>query len=116
MKIFLLVLTLLQPAPIGSSNQKFSWDQSAVDLAEAQAFTYTYYPDGSETGIVFPVVTCTGTVSPFTCSTPIPAFTPGVHNITITAKNLAGESDKSAPFVFAFVVTPGKPTNIRIGG
>jgi len=112
----LLILALLQPAPVGSSNQKFAWDQVALDLAEAQAYTYKYYPDGSTTGITFPVVTCTGAVSPFACSTPIPAFTPGVHNITITAGNAAGESDKSLPFVFAFVVTPGKPTNIRIGG
>ncbi len=107
---------LLQPAPIGSSNQKFAWDQVAVDLAEAQSFTYKYYPDNSATGLTFATVTCTGTVSPFVCTTPIPAFTPGTHTITITASNLAGESDKSNPFAFAFVVTPGKPTNIRIGG
>jgi hypothetical protein len=107
---------LLQPQPPASANQKFAWDQVALDLAEAQGYTYKYYPDGSTTGVVFQNVTCTGAASPFVCTTPIPAFTPGNHTITITAGNVAGESDKSDPFAFAFVVTPGKPTRIRIGG
>lgn len=112
----LLALLLLQPSPVGSSNQKFAWDQVATDLATAQSYTYKYYADGATLGAVFTNVTCTGTVSPFTCSVPIPAFMPGQHTIVISANNEAGESDKSAPFAFAFVVTPGKPTNIRIGG
>ena len=112
----LLMAMLLQPQPPASSNQKFAWDQVAVDLAEAQSFTYKYYADNSGTGVVFPVVTCTGAASPFVCTAPIPAFTPGQHTITITANNVAGESDKSDPFAFAFVVTPGKPVRIRIGG
>jgi len=98
-----------QQPPQGSSNQRFAWDQEAPTLADAQG-----YPDGSSTGIAFTGVTCTGTSSPFVCSAPIPAFTPGNHNITITASNVAGETAKSDPFAFSFVVTPAVPTGIRI--
>lgn len=103
-----------QQPPIGTATQRFAWDQEAPTLADAQAYTYKYYPDSSTTGIAFTGVTCSGTASPFTCSAPIPAFTPGNHTITITASNVAGESAKSNPFAFNFVVTPGVPNNIRI--
>lgn len=103
-----------QQPPIGTATQRFAWDQEAPTLADAQAYTYKYYPDSSTTGTAFTGVTCSGTASPFTCSAPIPAFTPGNHTITITASNVAGESAKSNPFAFNFVVTPGVPNNIRI--
>jgi len=97
-----------------SVNQKFAWDQAALTLADAQGYTYKYYADGSTTGINFAGIACTGSASPFVCSVSIPAFTPGNHTITITASNIAGESPKSIPFAFAFVVTPAVPTGIRI--
>lgn len=113
--LLLLVFTNLGEAQTpGSSNQKFTWDQSAPTLADAQAYTYKYYPDGAGTGIPFTGVACTGSASPFVCSVSIPAFTPGNHSITLTASNIAGESPKSAPFAFVFVVTPSVPGNIRI--
>jgi len=121
MKKMILILFLLtsvtayaQQPPIGTATQRFAWDQDAPTLADAQGYTYKYYPDSATTGIAFTGVTCTGTSSPFVCSAPIPAFTPGNHSITVTANNVAGESAKSNPFAFNFVVTPGVPNNIRI--
>lgn len=115
-RICLVLLLLAAPAAAqqGSSNQKFSWDQSAPTLVDAQAYTYKYYPDSAPVGIVFTGVICAGTASPFVCSVNIPAFTPGNHSIQLTASNLAGESTKSSPFAFVFVVTPSVPANIRI--
>ncbi len=110
----LISSTLYAQAPPALSTSKFAWDQSAPTLADAQAYTYKYYPDGAATGIEFTGVTCSGSSSPFQCEVNIPAFTPGNHSITMTASNLAGESAKSAPFSFVFVVTPAIPSGIRI--
>lgn len=112
--IVLIVLTASAFAQTGVPGQKFAWDQPAATLAEAQGYTYKYYPDSATTGVTFTAVTCTGTATPFTCEVLIPAFTPGNHSITLTASNVAGESAKSAPFAFTFVVVPGVPGNIRI--
>ena len=108
----LLITSLLYAQAIPTS--KFAWDQSAPDLTTVQAYTYKHYDDNSATGVAFVGVTCTGTASPFTCVVNIPAYTPGNHSITLSASNVAGESVKSAPFAFVFVVTPGSPANIRI--
>lgn len=94
---------------------KLVWDQSAPTLVDANSYTYKYYPDGATTGITLTGVTCTGTASPFVCQVSWPAFTPSNHTLQLTATNIAGESIKSDPFAFVFVVTPAKPVNIRIG-
>ncbi len=115
--IFALLVLLTVPAfaqTTGVAGQKFAWDQAAPDLASAQAYTYKHYDDGATTGVAFTAVTCTGTQSPFQCEVLIPAYAPGSHSITMTAGNVAGESVKSAPFVFTFVVTPGAPAGIHI--
>lgn len=99
----------------GTIASKFAWDQPAPVLADAQGYTYKYYPDGAATGIAFAGgVTCSGTATPFVCEVNIPAFTPGSHSISMTATNVAGESAKSTSFAFNFVVTPAIPTNFRI--
>lgn len=100
-------------APVTGAN-KIGWDQAAPTLADAQGYTYKYYADAATTGITLAGVTCAGTTSPYQCEVPFPAFTPGNHTLTLTAGNLAGESVKSAPLSFAFVVTPGAPVNLRI--
>ena len=92
---------------------KFVFDQIAPDLATANGYTYRYYADAATVGATLTAV-CTGTASPFTCSAPIPAFTPGSHAVTITAANIGGESAKSAPLSFTFVVVPAPPTGLRI--
>jgi hypothetical protein len=92
---------------------RFAFDQTAPDLATANSYTYRYYADGATTGVAL-TVTCTGTASPFLCTAPVPAFTPGQHSVTLTAANIAGESPKSAPFAFTMMILPAVPANIRI--
>ena len=96
-----------------AANKSLAWDQTGATATEAQAYTFTYYPDGALVGVVLTGVTCAGT--PVACSVPFPAFTPGAHTLTLTATNIAGESVKSNPFAFVFVVVPSAPVNIRIG-
>lgn len=98
---------------------KLIWDQPAPDLATAQGYTYAHYDDGAAASTDFTGVTCAAKVPAvaqlFDCSAPFPPFTPGQHTVTITAKNVTGESPKSAVLTFTFVVVPGTPTNLRIG-
>ena len=109
---FLLVANLANSQAIATS--KLIWDQpGTISIPEATAFTYKYYPDNAVAGIVLTNVTCSGT-STITCQANFPAFTPGAHTLTISSSNAAGESAKSSPFAFVFVVTPGTPFNIRI--
>lgn len=97
---------------------KIAWDQQATTLAEAQAYTYKYYPDGATTGVTLTGVVCTSVAAPtgslIQCEVAFPAFTPGSHTLTLTASNQAGESAKSAPLSFAFVLIPQSPNNLRI--
>lgn len=116
-RILLLLVLFAVPVSVfgqAAPGKKLAWDQAASSLAEAQAYTYKYYPDGATTGIALSGVTCAGTASPFVCDVAYPAFTPGSHTLTITASNAAGESVPSASFAFSFVVIPSSPTNIRI--
>jgi hypothetical protein len=107
-------LCLSAQPPSGTASSKIGWDQTGVaSAADAQALTYRYYPDGAAVGIVLTGVTCSGTTT-VTCQAPFPAFTPGTHTLTLTAGNIAGESAKSAPFAFQFVVIPAAPGNLRI--
>jgi len=92
---------------------KLGWDQGAPTLAEAQGYTYLVYADGATTPLTL-TATCVGTATPFQCEAPFPAFTPGNHTLTMSAKNAAGESAKTAPFPFTFVVIPATPTGLRI--
>ena len=98
------------------NTSRLAWDQDAPTLEDAQSYTYKYYPDSSTTGIILKEVTCTGTATPFQCSVPFPAFTPGKHTIQLSASNIAGEGTKSSVFSFTFVVVPSAPANIRIIG
>lgn len=84
-------------------------------MAEAQGYTYKYYPDGSTSGITLSNIVCGNGASAtsFQCTAPFPAFTPGKHTLTISATNVAGESTKSSPFDFSFVVVPAAPANLR---
>lgn len=113
----LLALGLASPAAaqVATPANTVGWDQDAADLATAQAFSYRQYPDGAGTGVVLTGVTCTGTTSPFACKVAFPAFTPGAHALALTATNEAGESLKSTPFAFRFVVIPTPPRNLRSG-
>ena len=119
MKTLVLTLTFLfistaAFAQVATPNRQLAWDQTNVaNAAEAQSFTYKYYPDGAAVGIALTGVTCTGTTT-VTCTVPFPAFTPGQHTLTLTASNVAGESAKSAVFSFSFEVVPTAPSNLRL--
>lgn len=116
-----LILVGAFVAPAGAqapatASSRLAWDQAAPTLAEANAYTYRYYPDGATAGIAFAAgsVTCSGTASPFVCIVNFPAFTPGNHTLTLTAANVAGESAPSVVLTFQMVVTPAVPANPRI--
>ena len=117
----LLVAFIIATIPVLAAGQaiptsKIGWDQEAPTLADAQGYTYKYYPDNAPSGVTLSGVVCSGAASPFTCTAPFPAFTPGNHSITMTAANLAGESAKTSPLDFTFIVTPSTPARIRIIG
>ena len=96
-----------------TSASKLTWDQDAPDLALASSYIYKYSGDALAP-VVLTGVTCTGVGSPFVCSAPFPAFSPGLlHSITLTAGNVAGDSLPSTPLVFTFVVVPSPPRNLR---
>ena len=102
-----------------TNGNKIAWDQAAPTLAIAQSYVYKYYPDAAAAGVTLAPVTCVGQASPagattFQCEAPFPAFVPGAHTLTLTASNEAGESVKSAPLSFTFVVIPSAPAALRI--
>jgi hypothetical protein len=118
--LLLLLLPALSHAQIADAGAKLGWDMPASTLGTANSYTYRYYPDGATTGISLTGVVCTGTTSPFPCTVPFPAFSPGTHTLTVTAGTVAGtppvivEGPKSAVLSFTFVVVPGTPLNPRI--
>ena len=103
-----------QQPPIATANSRFELDQPAATASEAASYLYKFYLDGSQSSATLVPVSCSGAGSPFVCTAGVPPLSPGNHRIEITASNSAGESDKSVPFDFSFVETPGKPANIRI--
>jgi len=97
-------------ATIGS---RAEWTQESTNLATAQGYTYKYYINASTVGIAFTIVTCAGTVSPFTCSSLLPALTPGSYTLSLTASSGSVESTKSNVVSFSYaVVLP--PQGLRI--
>ena len=101
-----------------TGNNQIGWTQTGPDLATVQGYTYKHYDDASATGTAFLSVTCAAQTPPvagtFDCSAAFPAFAPGTHTMAISASNLAGESAKSSPLSFVFVVTPAVPTALGI--
>lgn len=100
-----------------TSASKITWDQPANSLAEAQGFFYRAYPDGATVASAAKVLTatCSGTVSPYLCTAPYPAFTPGAHTVVLTSMNGVGDESlpSTPPFAFTFTVRPGAPLNVR---
>lgn len=89
---------------------KLAWEEVATNLAEAQSFSYKYYVDGSTAGSPLPTVTCTGTASPFTCTSAVPTLSPGRHTVNLTASSADGESSASNSVTFTL---PQTPQNLR---
>jgi hypothetical protein len=100
--------------PTARPGSKITFDQGQATLAQAQSYVYKYYSDGNTIGVPLTDIICVDGV-PVTCEAPFPAFTPGVtHTIALTATNEAGESAKSVPLSFQFIVVPVAPSNLGI--
>lgn len=65
-----------------------AWDQPAQDLASAQAMHVSQVFDGGASTAV--TQTCAGSVSPFTCSVPVPLSeqSVGTHTLVISGQNV----------------------------
>lgn len=118
---FLIVIPLLVPLDASaqgvSIKANLGWTEAGPDLPTVSGYTYRYYVDGSQSGSVLPFAIAWKSgaqVGDFDASTPIPSFTPGVHQLTLTAENLAGVSLPSNPLVFTFLVAPGQPKGLKL--
>lgn len=99
------------------SLSRMSWEQGAPTIQDAQSYLYMYYADGNATGLFISGVSCVqaNVEMTFTCSAPFPAFSPGTHTITLTARTEGMESDKSNVLTFRFIIVPVAPRLLRIG-
>jgi hypothetical protein len=112
MMIGLVLLLAQQVTPLNSvpPNPTAEWTQAATTLPEAQSYVYRYYLDGAVNGAVFGGVSCSGTVSPWTCRAPLPVTLGGEHTLTVTAELPTGErGGMSAPTTFTIELL-GAPT------
>lgn len=108
------------PPPVATGTMRLGWDQAAATLADAQGYRYLAYANGATTGIVV-TATCTGTASPFACSTPLPAPVTviGDHSVVLAAQlslgpNLWSDDARSLPFAFRVVAVPSAPDQLRL--
>lgn len=106
-----------QDPPLVSTQHRLAWSQDAATLQSAQAHQYFAIVDGTRrTDPMLPIL-CTGTASPFTCSTPFPALTPGEHGISLVAAELLNgvlvQSTPSEPLRVNMVVISA-PRNLRV--
>ncbi len=122
-KILILILLLI----VFITNTKaqaanLAWDQAcdassgcigmtaAQALVAVQGYIYNAYLGTATVPTQLSPVTCTGTASPFICSTP--TYAPFIGNtISLTAKNAIGESGKSVPLP---LLLPAIPVNVRL--
>jgi hypothetical protein len=98
----LLLLSLVQPAPVAGPNHKFEWDQYAYNLDVVETFKFSYYLDDSLTGTPLPGVKCIGISPNFVCSAPVPVMGNGTHTIKLDATNVIGTSGQSLEFRFRY--------------
>ena len=123
-RISVLIALVLSTALLAQTptlpGDRLGFDQSAATLAEAQSYTYRIYLDAATVGVTI-VATCTGAVSPFSCTAPLPALTTGTHTSQLTASLVLPppdgrivESTKSAVFTFRLFAAPASPSGQRI--
>jgi len=108
--ILLLLPRLVSAQTVATPTNHLGWDEVGQTAAIANASTYNAYIDAATTPVALTGVACIGTTTA-TCTANWPAMTPGTHTLTITQVN-GGESGKSAPLSFSFVVVV-VPTNVR---
>lgn len=100
--MILLLLLLMQPAPVAGPNHRLVWDQYAYNLDTVKKLSFTYFLDDSIAGTSLEGVVCTGNAPNFTCSAPIPNMSNGVHTIKLSATNTIGNSGQSTEFRFRY--------------
>lgn len=129
MKTLLTLVVLLVPsfamAQTYTTSSQFKWDAptNAMDAADAAAFTYRAYINGSPTGVILNFVACLPAVAPdvvFSCSAPmaaslLPAVNKRKTSVYVTAEDtttpVSGESGPSN--VFIVNRKPNNPTTLR---
>lgn len=94
---------------------KLAFDEVGQSAATAGGATYTAFIDGSTTGVPLTGLNCTATTTPVgaTCTTNLPALTPGAHTLTVTQTIAGATSPASTPVSFSMVVVV-TPTGVRI--
>lgn len=104
------------PTPIAGV-EKLAWSMPATPYLPT-SLTYAVYVDGTRSPLV---ATCVAPVAPataFDCIAPLPAMTPGTHDLQITAIVTDGpttvESVKSVILSVRIVVAPPTPINPNI--
>jgi hypothetical protein len=108
--IFVIVLSFSAIA-LGQTTPKFAWNQASEDLTLSTAQSYTYFiTEGTVNTTI--VATCSGTVSPFQCTAPVPSalLDNKTHTVTLSVKNAIG-SATSSPLSFG---PPASPGNVRV--
>lgn len=111
--LFLLLAAQLVSPPYPT----VEWNQNATLLTEVQGYIYRYYLDGATNGPALSSVTCSGTVSPWTCKAPLPVTLPGTHTLSLTAELTTGERgamSETATFELVPPTGPGQPQTVII--
>lgn len=100
--------------------QLLEWDQGASSLAEAQAFIYKLFVDGTPSAVPILPITCRAgaTSTTFQCRMTFPAIATGDHAVQLSAgfvvDGIPIESLPSDPLLVRVVGPPGRPTGLRI--
>lgn len=93
-------------------SDQLGWTQSADQIG---LFTFAIVVDGQRS--VLPGHSCTASQGQFECQAPLPALTPGVHEIRLiairTEGTLVAESAPSAPLQVNVVIV-SSPSGLRI--
>ncbi len=116
--LVLLAIPVQAQTPVGAG-ARYTWDQGAASLAEAQSYVYKIYKDGAS-GVIVTGVTCTAPAPPsplgtFPCSAPFLTEVPGiVHSVTLTATSAGAlESLPSIAYSYIYSVQTATPRNLR---
>jgi glucose/arabinose dehydrogenase len=100
-----------------TGNERLGWNQVADNAGELNRMQFAAYVDGNRVDLVG--AACTGSTSPFTCSSRMPSMTPGAHTIELASYVMDGgdrvESGRSAPLRVTVVAAtagagPSNPT------
>lgn len=125
-----LVTLLVSVGVAAQTLDQLQWEKSAPDLAAANSYVYRLYKDGAPIAAACDVrvnnitmcdtltATCVPGVSAgnFICTAPIPAMTPGRHDVVVTALDpaLGLSSQSGASNIVGWTLTLSAPTNLLI--